>query len=139
MRIILFALCILCNAAYGQNKKPVAVNDTFPRYVPIKLIPSVENGDTVWSQSIPAYDNVLENDRDPNGDRMNITSFNGHPFKNVDSVVFKDTAVFYLHTNGNISVRPLNWEIRWEKRLYYNVNDGKVGAPSKAMILYRFF
>jgi len=114
-------LVMFSTVAVATNTKPTAVNDTFPG-------PTVKVG-----EKGPGVMNVLRNDKDPEGDKLSVTKFNGISFKAGDSVMsitLKDTGTFYLTNKGNYSYLP--WPgFSGTVKLTYYVNDGKSSTAAR--------
>jgi hypothetical protein len=140
--LMLFALLVMACDIFGQNRKPIVTNDTFPcnkwKYTVVKT-------DSGWLHTNTCYWNVVKNDADLDGDWMRIMRFNGRVMGIIDSVVLKDTGVFYLTQGGQFMVN-CNPGWRGTVTFTYTVNDGnfilgiwkgKSGAPSKGIIIYR--
>lgn len=99
----IFLTVCLVNSAHGQNKKPVTKPDTC----------RID------------HMNVLRNDKDPNGDSMRITKFNGIKVIDRVKVVKEDTGIFSMDKYGNLTAK-YDQKFQGHVLLNYSVIDGKV-------------
>lgn len=132
--LLVFLAAVLLSKCNAQNKKPVAINDTFTNEG-TKPIQMFTDSGTYWYHPKKKSQNVLSNDRDPNGDQMIVTMFNGHSFKGQDSVFIETIGTFYLNEKGEFRYR-LEPAFSGTVELSYNVNDNKAGASKRAYIIF---